>query len=186
MCLDDEDPIITCFRKLGESPIDIKLVNSALPEWLQPLEGFVCQVYKSHGPKTLPALRWELFRTKNLEGEMVPPTRASLLPHLVRANYITMRDKSYVVTHPHLPPVSENGWTLEDDVIIPVHCLELPAPKAVLELIKCSCKTGCKSGKCSCSKNDLPCSPQCKCYWDDCENQVKEVIDVDDEDDSEY
>ena len=66
------------------------------------LEQFVCRVFCSTGPTTLQMLRWELFRSKNLEGEMLPPTSAALLPHITQANYMTMRDKSYPMNCPTL------------------------------------------------------------------------------------
>ena len=100
------------------------------------------RVYCGTGPITLPALRWELFRSKNLEGEMLPPTRGALLPHVMHANYIAMRDKSYSLNCPNLPPMEQNGWNLEDDCYLPVRCLTLLAPKAVLEMRKCGCKHG--------------------------------------------
>jgi len=71
---------------------------------------------------------------------MLPPTRATLLPHILRANYITMLDKSYQTSCPDLPPIEANGWNAEKGLYIPVRCLALPAPQAVIELIKCSCK----------------------------------------------
>lgn len=67
---------------------------------------------------------------------MLPPTRAALLPHILRANYITMRDKSYKTNYPVLPPIEENGWYSDNRGCLPVKCLALPAPRAVLELIK--------------------------------------------------
>ena len=147
---------------------------------MKALEHFVCCVYSSTGPTTLPSLRWEQFRSKNLEGEILPPTRAALLPHIIRANYVTMRDKSYLTDCPELPPIEENGWNLlESRCYIPVKCLALPAPKAVLELIKCGCKAGCK-GRCSCSINSLPCTPLCKCYSGDCGNIVRDSQITDD------
>ena len=132
--LDDDDPAINCFKDLGNGSIPSELVNDKPA--LESLEHF------TKGPTTLPLLRWELFRTKNLEGEMLPPTRASLLPHILCANYVTMRDKSYVTTCPELPPIEENGWSSESGGDVPIRCLALPAPKAVLELIKCGCKAG--------------------------------------------
>ena len=102
--LDDDDPAINCFKDLGNGSIPSELVNDKPA--LESLEHFTCST-------TLPLLRWELFRTKNLEGEMLPPTRASLLPHILCANYVTMRDKSYVTTCPELPPIEENGWSSE-------------------------------------------------------------------------
>ena len=87
---------------------------------------------------------------------MLPSTRAALLPHIIRDNYVTIQDKSCLTDCPKLPPIEENGWNLlESGCYIPVKCLALSAPKAVLELIKYGCKAGCK-GRCSCSINSLP------------------------------
>ena len=94
--LGDDDPAINCFKELGKGSIHPELINGELPSPFDSLEHFACRVYSPKGPTTLPLLRWELFRSKNLEGEMLPPTRAALLPHILRANYITMRDKSYM------------------------------------------------------------------------------------------
>ena len=124
--------------------------------------------------------------SKNLEGEMLPPTRAALLPHITRANYIAMRDKSYTTNCPTLLPIEENGWSAKEGsrLYVPTRCLILPAPRAVIELTKCGCKAGCK-GWCSCCKNGLPCTPLCKCYGADCGNMIAKNIDVDDEVDDE-
>ena len=135
----------------------------------------MCVVYRRTGPTTLPALRWEMFRSKNLEGEMLPPARAALMPHIARANYTAVRDKSYITSCPVLPPIDQSGWNLENGVYVPVRCLVPPAPRAVLELTKCGCKAGCRpTGKRSCCSNGLPCTPLCKCYGGDCSNSVKD------------
>ena len=105
MKLDESDSVVTCFRQLGDGAIPTELVDGDLPPQVKDLERFVCQVYSSTGATDLPALRWQLFRSKNLEGEMLPPTRAALLPHITRANYIAMRDKSYVTRSPDLPAI---------------------------------------------------------------------------------
>ena len=131
--LSDDDAVINCFRELGDRCLPMELVGAELPNEVKPLEHFVCQVYSPTGSKTLPALRWEMFRSRNLEGEMLPPTRAVLLPHIARANYTAMRDKSYRTRCPVLPPINENGWRLEKGEYIPVRCLTLPTPRAVLE-----------------------------------------------------
>ena len=174
-------PLSTVFRELGKSALPTKLMNGDLPPHINDLERFVCQVYSSSGPITLPALRWQLFRSKNLEREMLPPTRAALLPHIIRANYIAMRDKSYVTNCPKLPAIEENGWLLDKGVYMPVRCLKMHAPRAVIELTKCACKTGC-SGKCSCYKNGLHCTPLCKCYATDCPNIIKAASEDEDDD----
>lgn len=170
--LDNEDSVTDCFRELGEGVLPTCLVNGELPPQIKSLENFVCRVYSSRGPTSLPTLRWEMFRSRNLEGKMLPPTRAALLPHITRVNYISMRDKSYPTASPVLPPIEQNGWTIKKGAYIAVQSLSLPAPRGVLELTKCSCKSECR-GRCSCSKNGLPCTPLCKCYTGDCGNQCR-------------
>ena len=107
-------------------------------------------IYSPEGPTTIPALRWELFRSRNLEAEKLPPTRATLMPHILRTNFVAMRDKSYKTSNPCLPPMEENGWIFLGEEHTPVKCLYKPAPVAVLQLIKCGCQASCKcKGQCS-------------------------------------
>ena len=114
---------------------------------------------------------------------MLPPTRSALLPHIIRANYIAMRDKSYLANCPTLPPIEEHGWSVKDDRYVPVRCLTLLAPRAVIELTKCGCKSGCRAAaRCTCLKNGLPCTPLCKCFVDDCANMTRSEAPQDDED----
>ena len=94
MALDEDDQAIECFQNLGTTLIPTQLTDGELPPQLEGLERFVCRVYCMSGPRNLPALRWEMFRSRNLEGESLPPTRATILPNITRANYIAMRDKS--------------------------------------------------------------------------------------------
>ena len=49
MKLDESDPVVTCFRQLGESIIPTELVDNDLPPQMKDLERFVCQVYSSTG-----------------------------------------------------------------------------------------------------------------------------------------
>ncbi|KAG0719847.1 hypothetical protein GWK47_049648 [Chionoecetes opilio] len=55
--LDDDDPAIDCFKALGCISIPAELVNDELPTQVKALETFVCHVYSSKGPATLPSLR---------------------------------------------------------------------------------------------------------------------------------
>ena len=72
-----------------------------------------------------------MFRSKNLEGELLPPTHAALVPHIARANYIAMLSGCRA-----LPPIEENSWNVKEGIYVPVRCLALPAPRAVIELMK--------------------------------------------------
>ena len=41
-----------------------------------------------------------------------------LLPHITRANYIAMHDKSYVTRSRDLPAVEQSGWRLDKGVYV--------------------------------------------------------------------
>jgi len=87
------------------------------------------------------------------------------------ANYITTQDKLYQISCPNLPPIEANGCNAENGLHKITVCSSCPQAVRLIELIKCSCKAGCK-GRCSCSKNGLPCTPLCKCYDRDCTNTL--------------
>ena len=184
--VDEEHEIVDVLSRQGTLSIPSSMINGDLPQELKPLEKFLCMVCKDIGIYDLPKLRWELIRSRNMEGENLPPTRGALLPHIMRVNYVCARDKSYVQRNPELPPVERSGWKLEDSRYMPILCSELPAPKAVLELTKCACKTGCKKGQCNCYKNGLPCTPLCKYHLTGCENpmRVQQLGEEEDEDEN--
>lgn len=55
-----------------------------------------------------------------MEGEMLPPTRSTSLPHIRRINQVTMRDKAYHTNLQVLPPIEENGWNLNNGMNMPL------------------------------------------------------------------
>ena len=79
--------------------------------------------------------------------------------------------KAYDQAIPALPPLTESGLTcdVKTKVLMPQNCLLPPAPKSILELIKCGCGGICESKYCTCWKNQLPCTSLCKCS-EDCTN----------------
>ena len=155
------------FGSLGTLPNEqCSLTDGELHKDIKSLEEFMCMPYDNDGPYTLPALWWKLFSKKNAEVENLPPCRATLVPLIQRSNYLRQMHNSNHQTHPELPPLTENGWTKEEDgnVLCPVHCLFPPAPRAILELIKCGCKAGeCSTNQFSCYKNRLLCTSLCTC-----------------------
>lgn len=174
LSLEPVSGIIDVFQKFGEDSFDMDRMSDVL-------ENFVCMVYaKNSRSRTVKELRWELFRSKNLEAEQLPPTIGSLNPHIQRANLISRISKGYKEPRPKIPPLSENGWEkTADGEIVPKKCLELPAPQAVVELVKCGCRGKCTT-HCSCRKNNLPCTALCKCS--DCGNTADYVVTSQEED----
>ena len=77
-----------------------------------------------------------------------------------------------------------DGWYR--DIYKPVKCLEDPAPKAVIELTKRGCKSGCVGSRCKCYRNKLPCTPLCKCYVTECANMIREEVRIGDIKDKDY
>ncbi len=61
MNLDDDDPAINCFEKLGENPIKTRLVNGHQPSEVKLWRALFVMSTAQLAPKQ-PALRWELFR----------------------------------------------------------------------------------------------------------------------------
>ena len=161
------------FGSLGTLPNEqCSLTDGELHKDIKAFEEFMYMPYDKDGPYTLPALWWKLLSTKNKEVENLPPYWATIVPHIQRSNYLRKMHKSYHQTHPELPPLTESGWTKEDgNIICPVHCLVPPAPRAILELIKCSCKAGdCSTIQFSYNKNRLLFTSLCTCS-DICSNR---------------
>ena len=75
MKLPIDDQAIKCFQELGNHRHLSEMDGEDLLAEVRGLEEFLCVVYSSCGLTSIPALRWELFRSKNLEGEMLPPTQ---------------------------------------------------------------------------------------------------------------
>ena len=177
LSLDSDNEIIGAFKNLGEEAFHFN-------DTLTLLESFTCMVYsKTSKSRKVGDLRWELFRTKNLEGEKLPPTLGALYPQVKRVNLIVTVSKGYRQAQPLIPPLLGNGCEqASDGSTVPMKCLELPAPKAVILLVKCSCQGECTHNhKCSCFKNALPCTPLCKCS--NCENTTDYMVSSQDDED---
>jgi len=95
---------------------------------------------------------------------------------------MSITDKSYVTAKPVLPALEINGRDLgSEGVYCPTMCLIDPAPKAVLELVKCGCHGPCAITSCTCLRNGLCCTDIRKCTA--CSNVAKfDIKDIRDSD----
>ena len=76
------------------------------------------------------------------------------------------------------------GWKEQDNKLIPIMTDMPPAPQSLLELVRCGCKGGCASNRCTCRKHGLECSPMCgECKGTSCLNSP--VINEEEENDIE-
>ena len=130
MALDEDDLAIDCFQNLGKALIPTQITHGELPPQIENSESFVCCVYCKSGQRNLPELRWKMFRSRNLEGESLPPTRATILQYIMHANYVALRDKSYTSNCPVLPRIDKNGWLVQETVYKPVKMSGRPRPES--------------------------------------------------------
>ena len=99
------------------------------------------------------------------------------------ANYVALVYKSSDEQFPNFPVPTLHGWKLDKDRSQAVPTTLRPAPKAVLQLIKCGCKGNCTAISFSCC-TDMCASCEAKCENRDIENPNSTADDSDDDDDS--
>ena len=78
-----------------------------------------------------------------------------------RANYVALVWKECGASWPDLPALTSHGWSQDGDRLQAILTTLLPAPKAVLELVKCGCKGNCITMSCSCKSHNLKCTDMC-------------------------
>ncbi|KAL8571528.1 hypothetical protein ACOMHN_056823 [Nucella lapillus] len=128
---------------------------------------FVCLLYGEESAISLNTVRANCFKRKILgkrhlapKLSSLPPTMAPFHAHCQRANYqVALWEAAGEPTPPHLDPLNY-GYEVKQSTLCPAFGLEnqLPAPPSVLNLVSCSCKTGCSSAQCTCTKVSLTCS----------------------------
>lgn len=66
-------------------------------------------------------------------------------------------------------PVQYRYYQAEDGKLLPVTTEVLPAPKAIIEMVRCQCNGNCLAQRCSCRAKSLPCTDLCLCGTE-CQN----------------
>ena len=122
-------------------------------------------------------VRWLLFRKKQAEDEILPPTTGSVQQRILHAQYQTLIWKNYIVSFPIIPNPNGYGWKLEN-VHFPVTTDLPPAPDAVRQLVKCGCEKNLCKTYCTCRINNL--TEMCICGGADqlCENPCGNHVDA--------
>ena len=163
------------FARLGEE-------WSVTEELFGKLEAFGCALYGAKkGTSDVNELRYALFCAKKGEAEshQLPPCRDCLKKHCQRANYQAAVWKNSLRNNEVPTPVGK-GWFLETNAQgerLETDWMDgLPAPRAVIELIACTCKKSCDETTCDCILNGLKCSDLCRLTT--CSNQPEEEGDV--------
>ena len=104
--------------------------------------------------------------------QSIPPTSAACYYHSLRVYCQIQEWKGNEINQ------SEWGWKLQSGRYIAQRTSLSAAPAALLEIVKCNCKMGCKTGRCTCKRHGLECSPVCgECKGISCENSQVDLGD---------
>jgi len=132
---------------------------------------FVLDLYCRHRPDTvnsIASLRWHLFSKNQKSAEHLPPTKGALRQKVLRAHYVTSVLKHALEAKPCREDPTLFGWTLSAGSLVPIPSTDEPAPKNLIELTMCACKTKCATNRCCCKKFGLVCTDVCHCV--ECDN----------------
>lgn len=149
------------------------------------LAKFVCSRYCPKGVyiASIPYLRWHLFCKQLAESNKLPPTLGALEEHI---NCVRLQSRVWcqatLMQQQPFEPLTFGYYKDTGGQILPVTTKILPAPQAIIELVRCQCKTNCSTQRCSCRKNDLTCTELCSCDTE-CANDEDCNITIDDSDD---
>ena len=152
----------------------IALLNEAADvtaDQMSKLAKFVCTVYSPKGLQidNIPELRWYLFCKHMAESHKLPPTLGVLNQHVDRIHLQARVWAQASVAHQVCLDPEKHGYYKDtNDQLKPVMTDVDPAPKAIIEMVRCQCKGDCSSQRCSCRSNNLTCTDLCLCssQWD--------------------
>ncbi len=133
---------------------------------------FVCAAYCPKGIQifNIPELRWYLFCKHMAESVKLPPTIGALKQHILRVHLqASVWGQACIAQQIFLDPLQNGYHRNSDGELTPTTTDILPAPEAVIEMVRCQCKGDCTSQRCSCKSNSLQCTDLCLCSTQ-CEN----------------
>ncbi len=136
--------------------------------------------YAGKAMDSLDDVRYEIFSKKGHCSEKLPPTMDAACLHIRRANYQAFIWNSAHEQYQQLPTPLQAGWNLnENGQIVPELMTQPAAPEALLDFVKCGCRTECSNMRCKCRKDSVLCTDACGCDNEMCVNRC-----VDDTSDS--
>jgi len=92
------------------------------------------------------------------QSDKLPPTLGALRQHVLRV-HIQARvwgQASIALQDPQLDPLQNSYHKESDGQLKPTMTDALPAPKAIIEMVRCQCKTDCSFARCSCRTRTYP------------------------------
>ena len=163
-------------------------IKSSIEDVMQEATEFVGLCYGATG-KDLTSKRFNSW-VKKSQGKLssppklctIPPTTESFRQNILRAHFQCIIWNACLEADPPGIDPTKYGWERDEtnEILLPVMVPKgvEAIPKDILKIFACSCSTyePCSQGNCSCRKNQLSCTINCKCYQTHCfsEFSVKE------------
>ena len=123
------------------------------------LASFVCDAYCSNGIEIR-----RMFCKQMAESNRLPSTSRTLKQHILRVHV-----QARICDNMTLSPL-QTGFCKDANGDLVSHTSDdLPAPKAIIEMVNCQCKGSCSSQRYGCRAHDLACIELCLCITD-CQN----------------
>ena len=145
------------------------------------LDKFTCSLFGDSKAQTVNDARYNLFTQGKFGEYCLPPNKDALALHIDRCNYVAFIWRRCLNQEIGAPDFRNHGWEVDESGKVSVKWLSgLPAMDNILESSSCKCKTGCKTKRYGCKKEDLECTELCFCC--DCQNQKYSNADEDDDD----
>ncbi|CAH3022720.1 unnamed protein product, partial [Porites evermanni] len=147
--------------------------QSSLEEIVAAGEKALCCLYGGRPNEGLDVLRYRRFCQKvatsntTVQVQSLPPTSAAARYHSAR---VYLQVQQWMGRGKNLNP-EDWGWLRIQDRLHARTTDQPPAPDNLLKVIRCTCKQGCDSRRCSCRKFGIPCSFACsECRGVNCSN----------------
>jgi hypothetical protein len=147
-------------------------------------QALVC-IYNGKPDESLDSLRHKQFcekvatSTMHIKPHTLPPTSAAAQHHSYRVYWQVQEWRGDGF---NLNP-NDWGWKVHEGLMVPVMTDMEPAPKALLEIIRCNCKEGCATLRCTCRKHGIDCSAACgNCKGVGCANSPPLTVEEDNDD----
>ena len=115
--------------------------------------------------------------TSFVQPESLPPTSSAAKYHSLRVYHQVQVWKGNTTLVP-----DTHGWKVLDANLLPCQCDTEVSPKSLLEVVRCNCKMGCDTMRCSCRKAGLDCSTGCGECRGICTNMFTVCTDESDDD----
>ena len=121
--------------------------------------------------------------SQRFQAERLPPSESAARFHAMRVHLqaVIWGTLGACVINP-----TDWGWKLQRNMLLPIQIDGEVAPKDILRVVRCKCKSNCSSGLCSCRKHGIQCVSACdNCHGTDCSN-IRMDINDDSDTDSEH